>query len=164
MIYATQRDRPLSDSRRRVQRKSRSLRARSPRLGLFVRQPATSATRAYLTCLGLFVRQPATSACNSSRARCGPVRPLRARSPAWTDLSDSRRRVPATQVALRSGRLDRARLSDSRRRVQLESRSLRARSPRLGLFVRRPATSATRVALVAGPFARLDGFVRQRDE
>ena len=104
-----------SSSPRRVQLESRSLRARPftlPALGPFVlEQPATSATRVALVtgppvhsaCAGPVCPGAARDECNSSRARCGPARSL----------------------CLRGARLS---WRSSPRRVQLESRSLRARS------------------------------------
>ena len=90
--------------------------------------------------LSLPASPAACDECNSSRARCGPAH------------SASVPFVPAAACS-----------SSSLRRVQLESRSLRARAlclgpicPRGGLFLQQPATSATRVALVAhSAWARL---------
>ena len=108
--------------------------------GMFVPQPATSATRVTLVAGSCRVRghSAAGDGRNSSRIRCEPLRP--------TDTF----RQPATRPAI-----SRRAPCPGRRRVQLESHPLRAASPyRSGpTHLRPPATGATRVAPVAGRFA-----------
>ena len=126
---------------------------------IFFQQPATSATRVAL------VAGPSTPGrsggahpfrvqleSRSSRAR--PPRTFSRRGPSLQQPATS-----ATRVALVAGPSTTDLLagpysSSSRQRVQLESRSSRARPPRTfwrGPFFQQPATSATRVALVACP-------------
>ena len=136
--------RPITPSAGATQNLPASTRRRTPPCmwrkrfwrGPFLWQPATSATRVALVAaqfapdvLAGPILPAAGNECNSSRARRGPVRP---------------------------GRSGGAHSSSSRQRVQLESRSSRASPPRTfwrGPFFQQPATSATRVALVAGQSA-----------